>query len=104
MLFKFGAVDCFAEEQDRYGVLEAHSMMAAVKRFLHYNKEDVDWGDYVVDGEPKIEPNPEKDGALITYKVRDLNDPSIKGLDSYVIRPADIALADWLLARHGIKR
>ena len=104
MLYKFCAVDFFADSSDRCGVIQADSIEEAVQRLIRWNKEEQDWGAYGVEAdEPKVELAPENDQALVTYTVKELNEPAFTGKDSYIIRPVgndiiSFLAQDWNLA------
>lgn len=93
MLYKFCTMESFADEPDRIGVIQADSIEEAAARLIRWNKEDQDWGDYTILGEPKVETTP--DQATVTYNVH-AQDTEEQGKDSYVIRPIGSDILSFL--------
>lgn len=83
VLFKVWAEHAFADEGDRIGIIAASSLKEAVDKFIAYQKEDCDWGEYSLKGEPEA-----RMGEAIAYVKYESQDPDgRRGTDSYVIVP-----------------
>ena len=83
MLYKVWAEEAFADLSDRIGVIAAADLQEAVYKFLVYQKDDCDWGEYSLKGQPKV--RIQEAIANVSYESQDPD--GHVGTDSYVIVP-----------------